>query len=433
MNRRVAVLVLVGPLALVRPAGADEPPLTLPQAAGQALARGPAWAMARAEDEEAEASARAAQDAFHPEGFLTTSPGYASGFPVGVAGRLPSLASVEVRETLLDPARRSEALSARARRESSRGALLEGERHILGDVVRAYVRAWLDGALARNAEAREAAETRLLDRAEALFASGRLLGVDLERARLALARARQEKLDALSDRDLDGLELAHLLGRPEGTPPLAEDLLGSLPEVTTEGTLERARAEDPRLHAYPPALEATSRAQSELERRFVPVVEADAQYARLYKTADYDQFYSTFKPDDWSIGVSVAIPLFSGGRKRDEALRVKASYLRLQEEQREREFSVGLGAQKALATYARARARLSLSERAEGIAKDTLEVSRAQEREGRGDGRTLAEAERSEGEAQDEVARATAGEVLARADLLALRGELTSALGLAKP
>jgi outer membrane protein TolC len=429
MNR---AFVVVAAVAWAGVASAEEP-LTLSEAAKEALRHGPAWAAAKAEDQEADAGARAAGDAFHPEGFFTTSPGYASGFPVGVAGRLPAIASVEVRETLLDPSRRSEAFSARAKRAAARGVLLDAEGRVLTDVVAAYVRAWLDSALARGAEAREAAKARLVERSEALAREGRLLPVDLERARLALARARQEKLDALSDQDLDALELAHLLGRPEGAPPLPEDLGASLPEVATLGTLEKARGEDPRLRVLPDALEATARARRELERRFVPVVEADAQYARLYKTADYDQFYSAFKADDWSVGVSVAVPLFTGGRKKDEALRVQASYDRLLEERREREFGVGLAAEKALASHARARARLSLAERASSIAEAGLSVARAQEGEGRGDAKDVAEAESALGEARDEVARATAGEVLARAELLRLRGELGSALGLERP
>src|SRR5207244_3460154 len=81
-------------------------------------ARAPEAASARAQAAEADADARAAAATFAPRAFATTTPGYSSGLPVAVAGRVPSVFGVEVHQTLYDPARRAEALAARARPEA---------------------------------------------------------------------------------------------------------------------------------------------------------------------------------------------------------------------------------------------------------------------------------------------------------------------------
>ena len=63
----------------------------------------------------------------------------------------------------------------------------------------------------------EAAEA-IRKRVEALASEGRRTELDLERARLQAARARQKVLNAESDRDLDVLELKRLIGWPGSTP-----------------------------------------------------------------------------------------------------------------------------------------------------------------------------------------------------------------------
>jgi outer membrane protein TolC len=420
-------------LLLLAPLARAEGPLELRDAASRALREGALFRAALAEQRETEAATRLAGDAFHPQVFLTTTPGYSSGLAVAIAGRLPAIATLEAQETFYDPSRRAELLSARAREASARGSIGETRGRVLATVIRAYARLWLDGALLRNAVDREAAEQSLAEEASALEGEGRILAIDSERSRLAVATAKEQRLDAESDRDLDALELAHLMGTGTPTGPLPDDLLRALPEPETDGALQAALRTDPRMEAYGPALEATEAARRERERRFVPVVQAQAQYARLYRTASYDEFYRTFKADDWSVGVAIALPLFSGGRSADAALQARATHDRLVSEQKQRMLDLEMGVARAREAAGRARARTSLARRALGIAEETLAITARLREEGRNGAKELGSARVALANARDELARAEAGELLARADLLSLRGELGGALGVSDP
>jgi outer membrane protein TolC len=425
MNKRsLPLLLLLVPGRL----GAEES-LDLRQAAVRALSNAPELRAARAQGDESAAAARLSEDAFHPELLLTASPGYASGLAVAIAGRLPAVASVELHQTLLDPSRKSAALLAGARRESSLGTVETARTRVATNLVRLYARVWLDGALLRTQSRRTEAEEVRLSRVEALAAEGRATHLDLEMQKLAVAKARQVALDAESDRDIDALELGQLVGAVGPLPPLPENPTLGLPEANSDGGLERAEAADPELQATSRALVEAQKAVREGARRFWPVVEAEAQYSRLYHSPSYDQFYRSFKADDWSAGLLVAFPILSGGRRLDQARQAQAEADRLREERRQREFQLEVAFKRAGDTLARSVARASLGRRARGCAEEALEAARARAEEGRGEIDEPQKAAIALAGALDEEARSTAEELVARAECLAARGELLPWLG----
>src|SRR6202158_760341 len=154
MNRRKIALLLFPALVSVLPASGQTPPagpLTLRRAAELALARAPQAASARAQAAEADADARAASAMFAPHAFATTTPGYSSGLPVAVAGRVPSVFGVEVHQTLYDPARRAGALEARVRAEAFEAASSRSGATTARALVLSYGRNWSDRRRIENA------------------------------------------------------------------------------------------------------------------------------------------------------------------------------------------------------------------------------------------------------------------------------------------
>ncbi|MFY9550040.1 MAG: TolC family protein, partial [Thermoanaerobaculia bacterium] len=134
----VVVLVLSSGAALAQTAGPEA--LTLRKAAELALARAPELAAARAARDVGQASADLARDAFRPSAWLTTAPGYTHGLPGVVAGRVPAVAGVEIRQAIYDPARRSDALQAQASASSLDSELEQACRSTLERLVAAYAR-----------------------------------------------------------------------------------------------------------------------------------------------------------------------------------------------------------------------------------------------------------------------------------------------------
>ena len=404
-------------------------PLTLRHAVELALQRAPQLQAARAAHEEGSAAADLAADAFHPYSSLWTSPGYTYGLPSTVAGRVPAAVGVEIRAALYDPARRSHALQAQAT-ESSLGASLESTCRSAAELtVAAYARAYLDGGRVDAAQRRVEAAEQSAKRVEALYGEGRRTELDVERARLNAGRARQKLLNAQSDRDLDELELRRLIGWPATAPVrLAGDPESTVPELRASENLAVARSADPELRSLGREVELLGQSARLESKRWAPVIEASAQYQRLVKFNDYDKYYLTFTPDNVAVGVSVALPLWTGGRFDDGKRQARARLDKAEADLAFRESEVEMSVRRSEAAVARTMAEQSLMRRERGIAEQSLAAERLLVREGRSDLDELDAQAIALADADEDTAAASLGALLERVRLLSLRGELGPAI-----
>lgn len=431
MNRSGIVLLLLA-AAPSLPLPGQVPtasPLTLKRAAERALARAPEAASARAAAAEGAARARTAAAGFAPQAFATTTPGYSSGLPVAVAGRVPAVFGVELHKTLYDPARRSGVLEAEASAAGLEGLSALSSSSTARALVLSYSRNWEDrkriAGARRDLEAREA----ILRRATALAREGRKTDLDVEQAGLEVARAKQTLADREAESDLDRLELAWLVDSPRGEKlDLAEDPLAALPDPSPGDNLDAARRADPELAALARQETAFERAVSLQKRAWLPVVQAEAQYMRLSNYNNFDQYFVKFKSNDWAVGVSVAVPLWTGGRLGSGQAAADARLEKARADRRARERDLELAVKRAEIEAARARSQFQLATRALAAARDAVRVERALASEGRGEPDAGDREEISAAKAEEELSQASQGLVGARARLLELRGELPAAL-----
>src|SRR5262249_41153300 len=262
------------------------------------LAKAPELAAARAASEVGRSSAAMARDIFHPNAWISTTPGYTHGLPGVVAGRVPSIIGLEVRQLIYDPDRRADALSAEATASSIDGELGQACPATLERLVTVYARAYMDESVIAAAQRRYDAAEAIARREAALLGEGRITELDAERARLQSARARQKVLNAESDRDLDLLELKRLIGWPGSAPlRLAGDPDAILPELSATENLAAARAADPVLTSLTREIQLLGQSARLESKRWMPILEASATYQRLGKFNNYDQYYLTFTPD----------------------------------------------------------------------------------------------------------------------------------------
>ena len=411
--------------------GQAEPsePLTLSGAVQRALEKAPQLAAVRADQAAESASASLAHDAFHPSAWLTTTPGYTYGLPGLVAGRVPSIAGVELRQAIYDPQRRSEVYQAEARASGRDAELSRSCQETVEKAVAVYARCWVDQELSESARRRGEAAEAIRKRVEALTSEGRRTELDLERARLQAARAKQKLLNAESDRDLDVLELKRLIGWPGSAPlVLAGDPEASVPELPSTENLSAARSADPELKSLSREVELLGRSARLESKRFAPVIEASAQYQRLAKFNDFDKYYVTFTPDSVAVGVSIGLPLWTGGRFEDGARRARARLENAEAQRVARETDLELAVRRAEAAVARATAEKSLSRRSQGIEEEAVSGLQLLVREGRSELTDLDERQMALADADEEAARAGLSSLLERARLLSLRGELARAL-----
>ncbi len=422
-------LAIALPIATTPAAAAQTPAsetLTLKRAVELALERAPQLAAMRATSEEADAEARIAADAFHPSVWVSTTPGYSTGLPVAIAGSVPAYGAVEIRQTIYDPWKKNDALQADAAAARQSGKLESSCAATVQSAITAYARSWTDERRADAGRRRLAAAESAVQRTTALFEEGRSTEMDVERAKLRAARARQKLLNAESDRDLDGLELKRLIGWPgNASLRLSSETEGVLGDAAEADTLSAARAADPQLKAYGRQIELLGRL-AQLSAKRWPVIEAAAKYQRL--PSYYAKYYNSFSENAFSVGVSFAIPLWAGGRLDDTEAHSRASLARVEAEREARESDLEVAARRAEAGVARADAERSLARRAQGIAEQDLQAAELLSREGRAEAGVVEERQLALADADEEAATSSLGALEERVKLLALRGDLTRAV-----
>lgn len=419
----VAAGLATAALARAQTAPAEPQTLTLRRAAELALERAPQLAATRAARDEGTASARIAADALHPSVWLSTTPGYSTGLPVVVAGSVPAYGSILVRQTIYDPWKKNDALQAEARAADLEGALESGCAETVRAAVTAYARCWTDERRAEAARKGLSAADATVERTIALFEEGRRTEIEVERARLQAARAKQKVLNAESDRDLDGLELKRLIGWAANAPMrLSSDTETALTEVSDADNLAAARAADPQLKALGRQVELLGQSAKLSSKRW-PTIEASAQYQRL--PSYYAKYYNSFNENDFSFGVSFVIPVWAGGRIDDTEAKAKASVVRVESERSARESDLEVAVRRAEAAVARADAEHSLSRRAQGIAEQDLAAADLMAHEGRAEVSAVDERRMLLADADEDATRTALAALEQRIRLLALRGELS--------
>ena len=442
-RRRIFCLALAlaaaSPLAARGQAAPEKPqpaePLTLRRAVELALVRAPQLGSARAAADEGAASAELARDQFHPSALFTTSPGYTYGMPSTIVGRVPAVVGLEIRTAIYDPTRKSAALQAQAT-ESVLGASLESTCRGAGEaVVAAYARVYLDDGRVEAARRRVDAADASARRIEALYGEGRRTELDVERARLTAARARQKLLNAQSDTQLDQLELRRLIGWPPTAPVvLAGDPETEIPQLRSTENLAAVRSADPELRSLGQEVELLGKSARLEAQRWAPIVEASAQYQRLAKFNNYDKYFLSYTPDSVAVGVSIALPLWTGGRFEDTSRQARARLDKAEADLRAREADVEMSVRRSEAAVAKTMAEQSLMRRERGLVEQSLSAERLLVQEGRSGLDELDTRALDLADADEQTAAANLEAILERVRLLSLRGELVPAItGAAAP
>jgi outer membrane protein len=422
----IAAALSAAALARAQTAAGEITPLTLRRAAELSLAHAPQLAAQRAAREEGSASARVAADALHPSVWVSTTPGYSSGLPVSVAGSVPAYGAITVRQTIFDPLKKYDAIEAAAHSAELEGVVENGCGETVRATVRAYARSWTDEREADAARSRLAAAEAALQRAQDLFEAGRVTEMDVERAKLAAARAKQKLLNAESDRELDGLELKRLIGWPASAPlRLSSETESALREEAETDSLTVAKKTDPQLKSLGKQIELLGQSARISSKRW-PTVEASVQYQRL--PSYYAKYYNSFNENNFSVGVSLAIPIWAGGRLHDTEARAHASVLRAEAERDARESDLEISVRRAEASMARAEAEHSLARRSQGIAEQDLSTAEALAREGRGEAGIVDDRRLLLADADEESAKTALSALEERTNLLFLRGDLARAV-----
>lgn len=412
-----SVLVL-----LMLAATAAGTPLTLAGAVERAIQASPELRILRAAADEASANAALAHAAFHAGASISATPGYATSVPVAILGRVPAIGTIEAHQLLYDPAARATDLEAGAAQASAAAEADARIRTVAAEAAALFARVAADDPAIAAAERRVRAQQTATAYVRTLRDEGRSRDLDVERANLEEAKARNALARAKARSDLDRLRLRRMTAWSAREPLQIAAQSAELHASPADDTLGVATGRDMFLRRVDGDIDRLRRALDLQQRLLQPTVNAQVQYSRLFDR--FGRFYLGFKPDDFSIGAAVELPLWTGGRRAANAARLTAQLRRFEAERDVHRIAIELEVRESESALAGAAVASTLANQAAELAQKSLAVARTLAEQGRGTVEDTLSAEAALAGAEEEAAEGHAGLLAATYRLLALRGEL---------
>ena len=401
--------------AVQNPAGADAP-LSLAEAESLALAHQPELRAARAQSRAARARVGLSTSALLPQ--VT---GTGSVFRAGGEERTAATAwsyGLQGSQALLDLG----AIFDRSAASASARAQEESERDTLAAVVLDVRAAWFAAAAARDlvvvAEETLANREAHLRQVEGFVEVGTRPEIDLLQARSDRASALVQLITARNGLATGLARLNQAMGVAGATDyALAPTDFPAVPGE--DGDLEALVAEALSHRSDLAALGRQRDAQQAALRSrwsgYAPTLDASGRI-----TQSGPELGST--REDWSAGLTLTWPLFSGGRSAAQVSEASATLEVIDAQVETVKLAVRLGVEQAWLSVKAARASLDASAEAVANAKERLRLADARYQNGLGSGVELSDAQVAE-------TTAAAREVQARFDLATARAQLIRAVG----
>lgn len=309
-------------------------------------------------------------------------------------------------------ATRSALETSRADREAARVEVTD-------QVARAYLAALRADAVLTSARANLDLSQALVDQAQSQKDAGVGTGIEITRAQVQLANDRQRFTVADNDRRRAILQLLYLMGLELSMPVGLSDTLGFVRqnEGAAEALAAQALAARPELRAQRQR-ETTARLNiSAIEAERLPSLSAFGDYGGIGRP-------SLGLERTRTVGVSVSIPFFDGGRRKS---RVAESTVALRQEQirtRDLEQQVELDIRLALDSLRSAEQQVETSREGLQLAENELEQARRRYQAGVAVPLEVTDAQTRLTRARENQIAALYNHNLARLDLATARGAI---------
>lgn len=222
---------------------------------------------------------------------------------------------------------RAQGRAAEAGRQRAEIALASQRAQLALDVTEAYYDAALADRLAGIAEATLAQAERTLRQTQLARDVGNQPEFDLLRATVARDNQRPVVIQRRADRDLAVLRLKQLLNLPLDQPvslttPLADEAVPVSRFATTDAPADSTDLRAPVRQAARVA-EAQEQALRIARSQRFPTVRLTSDYGRVAYPEGTFPAWGDFR-SNWTVGASLSVPIFTGGRIRGDVLVAQA-------------------------------------------------------------------------------------------------------------
>ena len=295
--------------------------LTLKRAIELALQNSKDIQVAKVQARVADHAAQITKAQFMPNLYAGSGAGYSNGIPETPGGRAPSVFNVTYTEQVFNEPLRGQAKEMQEQSSAQKLVLLDTRNNVITRTAMSYLELGkVQHSLELLRKERESAE-KILQVTQERQGEGFELPVEVTKAQLTKAQVAQRILRLEGREDELEVFLRYQLGladsqeiqvAPEELPGEAEQAGDNLEALAlTNNTGLRLAQSDVRAKEF--------RLKGE-KRGYLPTLELVSVYSVLARYNNYDQFFHTFKRNNFNAGVDVRVPIFSARLKSDIGL-----------------------------------------------------------------------------------------------------------------
>jgi outer membrane protein len=374
--------------------------LTLAQAIELAVRQNPDVIIARLDEQKAQEAVRIARDPFSPKIVVGSGLAYTVGFPMSVEGSAPSVFQARAIQSLYNKPKSYEVAAAK---ENARGATIDTAAR-REEVAHRTAMLYLDTRrAARGVETSRqliATSEKLAGTVDARVTEGRELPIELRRATLRLAQAKQRLSDFESARDQTEAALAVVLGFSADDrirTTLDESAALDLP-ANEAASVDAALANSKEVQRIESAMQARGLEARAARAAWLPQMDLIAQYGLFAKYNNYEEYFNRFQRNNAQLGASIAFPIFPGRGAQARAANADLEVTRLRTQANAIRDRITLDTRKAWSDIRRAESSRELAKLDLEVTREQVTVLLAQSEEGRASLRQVEEMRATETE-----------------------------------
>ena len=287
--------------------------LTLKQALDLAAKQNPQLISVRLDEQKAALEIRALSEPLLPRVYAGSGLGYNNGFPLSIEGAAPSVIQAKAMRSIFNRPQSYQVLQAREAARAATQATAATREEVALRTALAFLDVERMGHGIEVARRQVENLERVAEVVRLRAQEGREPDIEVKRAALAVARAKQRVLQIANARSSAAATLAQALGLgpDEEVRPAGEER-GELELPPEPDAPAEALTRSPEIKRLEASLLAKGlESKSALANR-LPRIDFVAEYALFARFNNYEDWFRTFQRHNGLVGVSIQIPIFTG-------------------------------------------------------------------------------------------------------------------------
>jgi outer membrane protein len=290
--------------------------ITMQEAVRMALSRAPDVLLAEAQAIRAREAVRETRSLNRPQVNTGTGLAYNNGFPLSMEGAAPSIVQFSASQSIFSKKNSNLIHEAEESGKATQLGAESARNELASRTALVYHQLHQSRKVAAIAAVKRELAIINQEKVETLFASGRVRPVEVTIARTAAQSASQQLLIAGEQVKLAESELRELTGLSDTVfiktaEPTLENPAFSLPGETLYQQALQSTPEILQSEASVKAKEFHVKAE---KGESLPKAEIIGQYALFSRTNNYQDYFNVFTRNNFLVGLSLQVPLFTGSR-----------------------------------------------------------------------------------------------------------------------